>query len=224
MSASSERLNTDEDISMLKAELPNGGARVKDKPEQRKFDLNVDVPVLMEPVEMGTSKHEQSEPEPEPEPEHESEAVVPAPSPSVRRDTNRPEHFVVIYVTALHTPFEGQKLLESLVELDMQFGEMDIFHRLDADGESLFCLVNAVEPGTFDLSNMDVLRTPAVSLFMRVHELAEPVVVFDAMVDVAQALADALGGEVKDDSRSVMTPQTIEHSRDEIKDYTHRHH
>jgi cell division protein ZipA len=139
------------------------------------------------------------------------------------RHRQRPEYFIVLYVTALHQPFNGQNLLESLVELDMQFGEMDIFHRME-HGESVFSLVNAVEPGTFDIGQMTELETPAVSLFMRAHELDEPLRIFDEMIAVAQSLAEELGGEVKDQSRSAVTSQTIEHCREEVRDYQHRHH
>ncbi|MEX1237050.1 MAG: cell division protein ZipA C-terminal FtsZ-binding domain-containing protein, partial [Pseudomonadales bacterium] len=105
----------------------------------------------------------------------------------------------------------------------MQFGEMEIFHRME-QGESVFSLVNAVEPGTFDINQMGELQTPAVSLFMRAHEQDEPLRIYDEMIAVAQALAEELDGEVKDESRSVVTPQTIEHCREEIRDYQHRHH
>ncbi len=42
----------EDDLSMLRAELPNGGARVIKKPEQQHLDLNDDVPVLMDPVDV----------------------------------------------------------------------------------------------------------------------------------------------------------------------------
>ena len=41
------------DLSYFKAELPNGGARLVSDPEQVALDLNEEVPVLMDPVEMG---------------------------------------------------------------------------------------------------------------------------------------------------------------------------
>jgi len=41
------------DLSFFKAELPNGGARLVSDPEQVALDLNEEVPVLMDPVEMG---------------------------------------------------------------------------------------------------------------------------------------------------------------------------
>ncbi len=187
MSAPGERLGADEDIDMLRAELPNGGARVRTIPEQTALDLNEDVPVLMEPVlddEDGVSAAEDA-----PLSVQSSEAA------------ERPEFFAVVYVTSVGEPFEGQRLLECLVENDMQFGEMDIFHRHGSGEFTEFSLVNAVEPGTFDMNTINEMSTPAVSLFTRVHEQDDPVAVYDRMIDVAEALANELGGEVKDESR-----------------------
>lgn len=232
MSAPGEHATPEEDLSMLKAELPNGGARVRTvaSPEQKALDLNEDVPVLMEPVDMGRTDESPAvsapaadETDAHAHAQDEIAAAEPASPPPSPKSGQRPEHFVVLYVTCIKEPFAGQRLLESLVELDMRFGEMSLFHRLDHNEVPQFSLVNAVEPGTFDLNQMDELQTPAVSLFMRAHELDEPVKAFDEMIHVAQSLADELGGEVKDQSRSVMTPQTIEHCREEITDYQHKY-
>lgn len=213
MSPPGQRGEETDDLPLLRAELPNGGARVIVKPEQKALDLTADVPVLMEPVNVGPSRS------------HHEKPIVAKPIVATRQDkppapkqkaSPRPEHFVVLYVIAQNEPFTGQGLLESLVEFDMQFGEMNLFHRLDENGDPLFSLVNAVEPGTFDLATMDELQTPAISLFMRAHDHEEPALVFDQMVEVANNLAQELGGEVRDQSRSVLTPQTIEHCREEI--------
>ncbi len=45
---------------------------------------------------------------------------------------------------------------------------------------------------------------------------------FDFMLETAQCLATNLGGEVRDDQHSVMRPQTIEHCRQQIRDFERR--
>lgn len=204
---------------MLRAELPNGGARVIDPPEQGNLDL-ADVPVLMDPVDVDDAMVVAG-------PGDRDADRVPATDserPVVVDQGERPERFVVLYVAAADgRKMTGQALLESLVEHEMRFGEMDIFHRLDESGQSLFSLVNAVEPGSFDLQAMDSLSTPAVSLFMRAHEVSDPVVVFDDMMNVARRIADDLGADVRDESRSAVTPQTTAHLRQELEDYQFRY-
>ena len=143
-------------------------------------------------------------------------------SESSVKSTELPEMFVVINVLSLADPFPGEPLLEILVEGDMTFGEMDIFHR-QVDGEIRFSLANAVEPGTFDLAAISEFSTPGVTMFMRVHELRQPVVALDEMLAVADAIALELGGEGRDETRSVMTPQTIEHCRESIREFQFKH-
>jgi len=129
----------------------------------------------------------------------------------------------VIYVLTLDEPFLGQKLVDILQDSGMSFGEMDIFHQLDDNAVQLFSLASAVEPGTFNLASIDQFSTPGVSLFMRVHELAAPLQVLDSMLSVANTIAQELNGEVRDETRSVMTPQTIEHCRQSITDFHFKH-
>jgi len=147
----------------------------------------------------------------------------PAKAPSEETPPSKPEKFVVINVLALDDPFPGQHLLEILVNADMSFGDMDIFHKLLPDGEPALSLASAVVPGTFDPATMETFSTPGVTLFMRVHELAEPVKMLDDMLAVAESIAVELGGEICDESRSVMTPQTIEHCRQSIQEFQFRH-
>jgi cell division protein ZipA len=214
--------NSGDELSMLRAELPNGGARVR-IPEQTTLNLEEDVPVLMDSVApeddstndaISTSavtssvKTENSSaetvaqisdeeelgnleaPEQPEQPEQidnasdigASEQQAPeAPIVPPALAKNRPEKYVVMNVMAVGQPFKGQELLECLVEQDMALGEMSIFHR-ERSGQTQFSLMNAVEPGSFDLNTMNEIETPAVSMFMRVHELRQPIRVFEQML------------------------------------------
>ncbi|MBL4679922.1 MAG: cell division protein ZipA [Pseudomonadales bacterium] len=223
---SGENESSDGDLSMFRAELPNGGARVRTIPEQTSLDLNQEVPVLMDSVQnKGYRQADESLVDKPIKAVRNEEVVAPsiADAPSIKASRTAPkelpEKFVVIYVIALNAPFKGQELLENLVEHGLSYGEMDIFHKLDVHDFSKFSLVNAVEPGTFDINSMGKMETPGISLFMRVHELTDPIGVFNEMIEVAQFLAQELGGEVRDESRSAMTHQTIEHSRLGISEY-----
>lgn len=259
-----------DELNLLRAELPNGGARVisaaEREAEARAAAAEAEaeaVPVLVESVDLPSISAVDNLPdvdelpaisatdEPAPIDTLESEPV--APEPTVRGATRKavveeepvasepvakappakapaeetappkPEKFVVINVLALDDPFPGQRLLEIFVNADMSFGEMDIFHKLLPDGEPAFSLASAVVPGTFDPATMDSFSTRGVTLFMRVHELAEPLQVLDDMLAVAESIAVELGGEICDESRSVMTPQTIEHCRQSIQEFQFRH-
>ena len=100
---------------------------------------------------------------------------------------------------------------------------MNIFHRIGKDGTPEFSLASAVEPGTFDLTKLASQEIPGVTMFMHVHKLVDPEAVYDKMLLVADTIAAELGGLIKDESRSVITAQTIEHCRQEIRDFHFRH-
>lgn len=122
---------------------------------------------------------------------------------------------------------EGQRLagialLEVLLECGMRYGDMQIFHfhqNENGEGPILFSLANMVVPGTFDLSAMDNFATPGVSLFLTLPVAGSSMQTFDAMLHTAQSLCDNLGAELKDENRSVMTGQTIEHCRQRIREF-----
>lgn len=238
------------DLSYFKAELPNGGARLVSDPEQVALDLNEEVPVLMDPVEMGDASPADRPIADRPRAERnvqrapardrvrtvtessqkietsvdEQTSVSDSESTTKQRPgANCPERFVILYVAAIHGPFEGQHLLECLLDQGMTFGEMDIFHRTSDAGKILFSSANAIAPGTFVVSEMHEIKTPAISLFMQANLLNDPLAAYDQMVEVAQNLALDLVGEVKDESRSVLTPQTIEHGRQSLVEFVHRY-
>lgn len=232
-----------DELSLLRAELPNGGARVLSPTEQTSLNLDGDVPVLMnvaEESEAAASAEETAGEAAEEATPIQSESIL-SEKPEVEltaaaeqndQPTEQsieplpdglPEKYVVINVMAVGEPFAGQQLLECLLEQDMAIGEMSIFHRMQGE-QTLFSLMNAVEPGSFDMATIAEIETPAISMFMRVHEIRQPVRVFQQMLEVAAALAEELGGEVRDETRSVMTTQTIEHCRQQLQEYVLKHH
>lgn len=133
------------------------------------------------------------------------------------------EEVLVINVIARDAEgFKGPALLQNILESGLRFGEMDIFHRHESmagNGEVLFSMANGVKPGTFDLDDFDLFYTPAVSFFLGLPGPRHPKQAFDVMIAAARKLAHELNGELKDDQRSVMTSQTIEHYRQRIVEF-----
>ena len=118
--------------------------------------------------------------------------------------------------------FKGSDLLDIVLQCGMRYGNMDIFHRhSDTKGEGalLFSMANMVKPGTFDLDAIDEFETPGVSLFMTLPINADSMQSFDLMADTARAIAETLNGELKDEQRSVMTRQTLDHCRERIRNF-----
>ncbi|WP_122861537.1 cell division protein ZipA [Pseudomonas viridiflava] len=135
------------------------------------------------------------------------------------------EVLVISVISRSESGFKGPALLQNILESGLRFGEMDIFHRHESmagNGEVLFSMANAVKPGVFDLDDIDHFSTRAVSFFLGLPGPRHPKQAFDVMVAAARKLAHELDGELKDDQRSVMTAQTIEHYRQRIVEFERR--
>ncbi|WP_322614138.1 cell division protein ZipA [Pseudomonas sp. BIC9C] len=148
-------------------------------------------------------------------------------SPSVGdKDQPQAEEVLVISVICRDPAgFKGPALLQNILESGLRFGEMDIFHRHESmagNGEVLFSMANAVKPGVFDLDDIDHFSTPAVIFFLGLPVPRHPKQAFDVMVAAARKLSQELNGELKDDQRSVLTAQTIEHYRQRIVEFERR--
>ena len=137
-----------------------------------------------------------------------------------------PDEILVLHVVATDAEgFSGEDLLHILRACDCRIGEMNIFHRYEAEGAKgavQFSIVNMVEPGTFNLDDISTFSTPGVSFFLRLPGPEDPAEAHKCMVEVAQCLVRNLGAELKDDMLSTVTEQTLSHDRQRIRDYQQR--
>ncbi len=120
--------------------------------------------------------------------------------------------------------FNGQELKTLLEACGVEHGDMSIFHRHEntIDSPVQFSVANAVEPGYFPKEQLDSLATPGISFFMSLPGPDDNMRAFDYMVETAQCVVRNLSGEMKDERRSDMTPQTLEHCRQRIRDFERR--
>jgi cell division protein ZipA len=131
----------------------------------------------------------------------------------------------VIIINVMAKPgaeMAGSRMLPVLMKHGMRLGDMSIFHR-HADnsvkGTVMFSMANMLKPGTFSMSDMDTFTTPGVSFFMQLPNKLGNMQCFDQMLKTAQAVKEELDAVLKDENRSVFTRQTIEHSRQRIRDF-----
>jgi len=118
--------------------------------------------------------------------------------------------------------FSGDDLLQVLITSGLKFGDMNIFHKRlskEHQGTVIFSVANMLNPGTFDLNNMDEFTTLGISFFLALPTAINNLDAFEQMLGVAQEIRDTLGGDLKDDHRNGMTGQTIEHYRQRIRDF-----
>lgn len=183
----------DEERELASTELPNGGARVVDKSS-----------VGNELTEMGYKRDSRRE-----EMSHEDNSS---------KDAEDIRDIVVLNVLTDSERIKGQELLEFLMENEMSYGEMEIFHKLDNQGEVLFSLANAIEPGTFDLSDIDESEIQGVTLFLQIDGANQVERIFDDMLELARRISEKFSSQIFDGTRSALTQQTIGHIRQNIRE------
>ncbi|WP_303291943.1 cell division protein ZipA [Marinobacter sp. SS5-14b] len=138
---------------------------------------------------------------------------------------NRPEAKEVLVINVLAhqgAEFQGPVLKKLFEACGLEHGDMDIYHRhegADTTTPVQFSVASAVEPGTFRPQDMASLSTPGISFFMSLPGPSNAMQAFEFMLETAQCVVRNMGGDLKDERRSVMTPQTIEHCRQRIREF-----
>lgn len=108
---------------------------------------------------------------------------------------------------------DGATLLPVLLTLGFKFGDMNIFHRhVDAAGQGavLFSLANMVQPGHFDIDNMEQFSTTGVSLFMTIPHKQGNMETFNTMLNASAKIAEEFNGQVLDGDRVTLTNQSTQ--------------
>lgn len=114
--------------------------------------------------------------------------------------------------------FDGLELKQSLLDADLLFGEMGIFHRFDREyKQSLFSVASLVEPGTFPIEEMEDFECPGIVLFFQTARVSNPLQVYDDLVETSRELASRLHGVQWDESRQPLTAGKISHMRNLLK-------
>jgi cell division protein ZipA len=135
------------------------------------------------------------------------------------------EVFVINVLKETGPLLTGAELHHIFKACDMHHGEMGIFHRFEepgAQGKIQFSVVNALKPGSFDLTTIDAMETKGISLFMSLPGPEDAMGAFDAMAEVALVFARNFGASMYDESHSDLTPQTLEHYRNRVREYSRK--
>lgn len=190
-------------------------------------DVSVDGSVDT-PVDADFTKPAEEEAEEQEEAVQYVEAQVKHASADAESLSNRedPKIVLVFHILAQSEEgFLGEDLVYLINNCDLRYGEKNIFHRFEnahGVGNIQFSMANVENPGSFDLSTMMSDRYKGVSLFMSLPGAEKALDAFEAMSEMSMLIARNLEGEVLDESRSAVTPQTIDYSRQLIRDFVRK--
>ena len=221
------------DVVDLKAELPNGGARVV---QVGSSQIPVSDPALARARQSQVKTRQDDAPETtndafrgaNDEGAQAGESLADgtmaeqAASKASEKSSQIPQQETLFLVLNVLGELSGQPLLESLMDQGFEYGDKSIFHRLDDAGHPKISLANAVEPGIFDIASMHALTTPGVTMFMCAHECEDAPAVFEELLLAAAHLAEDLGAQLCDDRRSAVTEQTVAHLRQTVQEFQFR--
>ena len=222
-------------------ELPNGGARIVGRQEPSFGsldqladdgpDLTFDDDSVFVPSRVFSGQDEQPQKAVSQSPEEKPGTVdwldeieaVPVAGQTARLPRHENANVYSLNVVArAEEGFSGDDLLRALLGCGLRFGDMDFFHLTESvDGTPTiqFSVANMMEPGVFDLDGMDALSTKGLMFFLTLPGPQDMTRAFDLMLQTAQAIAESLGGDVFDETRSVLTKQYLERARQSIREF-----
>jgi cell division protein ZipA len=133
---------------------------------------------------------------------------------------------VAIRATATHPQgFSGDDLYQLMLACGLIYSDQKFFQRHEDgpnQGPIQFWVANLIEPGTFNLVEIDIWFTRGVTFFMTLPGAHDTLRAFYYMLETAQCLAHNLGGELHDEKHSALCSQTIEHYRQQIREFERR--
>lgn len=114
----------------------------------------------------------------------------------------------------------GSDIQYALEQTGFVFGDMNIYHYFTDDGNpkmALCSVANLIEPGTLEYEQLEVLKTPGLSLFMQLPGPLNGREALESTLKLGRNLADLLGADLCDETRSVLSIQTIGHLKEKIE-------
>ncbi len=137
-------------------------------------------------------------------------------------DSDAPAEVLMLHVVSRdEAGFNGEDILQVLLAYNLRFGDMDFFHCHEESagrGAIQFSVANMLQPGVFDIDKMSDFSTTGLIFFLTLPGPRDMMAAFEHMLDTARGVAENLGGDVLDESRSATTRQTLEHMRQRIRD------
>ena len=150
---------------------------------------------------------------------------VPRPAPIPRKPAGPPpDKITTLFLLANDNHIiNGAELLQAAVNTGMEFGDMNIFHRVPEGSERpVFSLANAAKPGHFERDEWNTFETTGVALFMALPGPVNALDAWDSMLATARRMSEILNAELLDEERSHFTRQREAQVREEMREYDRR--
>jgi len=112
--------------------------------------------------------------------------------------------------------FRGSLVRQALAAEGFVLGDLDIFHKPDAQNRAVLSAASLTKPGTFDLETMDTQRYVGLNLFAVLPGPKTPQKAFEELLLSARMLNERLEGALQDERGGPLTPTRIQALRDAL--------
>ncbi len=135
--------------------------------------------------------------------------------------TDLPQMLVQIGLVKVKGAFRGSEIAQAMEAAGLEPGAMEIYHQYDAryPDRVLFSVASMVEPGYFPFDDMENFSTPGLLFFTQLPGVRDGMEIYSQMLYAANQIAGALDGVLQDENRSVLSKQSIQHTRDAIAEH-----
>jgi cell division protein ZipA len=135
-------------------------------------------------------------------------------------DSITQEEIIYLNLKCRDGDIEGADLIRAMQKFNMTHGEMNIFHRLtEGSKQPLFSVANMVEPGSFDIDKLATMKTPGITLFLRLPRTFDALHALDEMWAATRGLAAELNADILDRNHQPFSSQKQQRMRDEVLHY-----
>lgn len=156
--------------------------------------------------------------------DHEDEDEIHPETPSPHQESTQEDVKgapFLIQVSVVSGPgrhFHGPELKQALLDNDLLYGDMGIFHRYSPDlSQTRFSVASLVEPGTFPIDDMEGFECPGIILFFQTARVPDPLATYDDLVNTSRELAQQLHGLQWDETRQALSASKISQMRNLLK-------
>lgn len=139
------------------------------------------------------------------------------------RKNDEYEKLVMLYLAAKSGHLiSGSELVLAAEKVGLVYGHHNIYHRLSESAQSnepVFSMANVIQPGFFDLRQIDTLQTPGVSFFLTLPGPVTAIQAWDTMLPIAERMAHLLDAVLLDSDRNALGRQRILHIKEDLRSY-----
>lgn len=116
----------------------------------------------------------------------------------------------------------GQELVVAAEKASLVHGDRGLYHRLvdgQPDEPPVFSVINRVQPGSFELNDLDALQTPGISFFMTLPGPLAGLDAWDRLYPAALRMSELLDAQLMDDEHNPLNRQRVAGIRDDLRTY-----